>query len=102
MRIIFVRHGEPDYDNDCLTENGIVQAQATAARLHDESISAIYASPMGRAMQTASFTASDHGLEVQPLEFMHEIDWGSKNGSPLEYDGHPWTLGHDLIAGAPA
>ena len=26
MRIIFVRHGEPDYVNDCLTETGKKQA----------------------------------------------------------------------------
>ena len=101
MRLIFVRHGEPDYDNDCLTPNGIEQAKKTAERLHNENIRAVYSSPMGRALKTASFTAQDHGLEVQPLEFMHEIDWGGRNGEPLEYDGHPWTLSHDLITGAP-
>ena len=36
MKLIFVRHGEPDYRNDCLTENGILQAKATAVRLKDE------------------------------------------------------------------
>ena len=33
MRIIFVRHGEPDYENDCLTSTGREQAAACAARL---------------------------------------------------------------------
>ena len=27
MRIIFVRHGEPDYANDCLTEKGVRETQ---------------------------------------------------------------------------
>lgn len=94
MRIIFVRHGEPDYDKDCLTDNGISQAKATAIRLKDENIKAVFASPMGRAMQTASFTASEHGLSVEELPFMHEINWG---GEMLPYDGHPWTLAYDLI-----
>lgn len=102
MRIIFVRHGEPDYDNDCLTANGIIQARKTAARLKDEDIKAVYSSPMGRAVQTAFHTAADHGLEVNILDFMHEIDWGGRDGRTLEYDGHPWTLGHMLIAEDPA
>ncbi len=29
MRIIFVRHGHPDYTNDCLTELGHLQAGAS-------------------------------------------------------------------------
>ena len=101
MRIIFVRHGEPDYDNDILTPNGIRQAESTSARIKDEGISAVYSSPMGRARQTASYTASALGLEVKTLDFMHEIDWGGVNGAPLEYDGHPWTLAFELYADAP-
>ena len=38
MRIIFVRHGEPDYANDCLTEQGRLQAQEAAKRLLEEGI----------------------------------------------------------------
>ena len=71
MRLIFVRHGEPDYTNDCLTENGRLQAKCTAARLESEPIRAIFSSPMGRAMETASFTAEKKGLPVTPLPFMH-------------------------------
>ncbi len=100
MRLIFVRHGEPDYENDCLTENGIKQAMSTAKRLADEPIAAVYSSPMGRARQTASFTAENHGLNVEILDFMHEIDWGdiSKDAdSRLPFDGHPWTLGYKLL-----
>ena len=32
MRIVFVRHGEPDYANDCLTALGREQAKAAALR----------------------------------------------------------------------
>ena len=107
MRIIFVRHGEPDYANDCLTENGRFQAQSTAARLHNENIAAVYSSPMGRAMETASYTAKDHGLEVIPLDFMHEIDWGdkadpiTKESEKVPFNGHPWSLGYKLITENP-
>ena len=33
MRIIFVRHGHPDYIKNCLTEIGHKQAEAAAQRL---------------------------------------------------------------------
>ena len=55
MRIIFVRHGEPDYVHDCLTEKGKIQAAAAAERLRDEGIAEIYSSPLGRARETADY-----------------------------------------------
>ena len=36
MRLIMVRHGEPDYEKDCLTETGRQQAAAAAERLAAE------------------------------------------------------------------
>ncbi|MBR6405912.1 MAG: histidine phosphatase family protein [Lachnospiraceae bacterium] len=107
MRRIFVRHGEPDYAHDCLTENGVIQAKCTAERLKDEPIKAIFSSPMGRARETASFTAEMHGLPIEVLDFMHEINWGEarpdKVGTPEEvpYRGHPWTLGYKLLTEYP-
>lgn len=95
MRLIFVRHGEPNYENDCLTDLGRKQAAAAAERLMHENISAIFASPMGRARETASFTADRLGLPVQVLDFMHEISWG---GDDIPENGHPWTLSDRMIA----
>ena len=94
MRIIFVRHGEPDYERDCLTETGKRQAAAAAERLLRENISVIYSSPNGRARETADYTARALGLPVRQLDYMHEISWGGE-GIPVE--GHPWTLGDWLI-----
>ena len=68
MRIIFVRHGEPDYARDCLTDEGRRQAAAAAERLAGEGISEIYASPCGRAMETARYTARRLGLPVVTLD----------------------------------
>ena len=94
MRILFVRHGEPDYKNDCLTETGKLQAQAAALRLENEGISEIYASPMGRARETAGYTAERLGLPITILDYMHEIDWG---GLDVPQNGHPWTLSDWLL-----
>jgi probable phosphoglycerate mutase len=52
MRIILIRHGDPNYEKDCLTELGHKQAAAAAQRLLKEGIDEIYSSPQGRAMQT--------------------------------------------------
>ena len=54
MRIVFVRHGDPDYAHDCLTEKGLIQAKQAAVRLREEGIEEIWSSPMGRAQQTAA------------------------------------------------
>lgn len=96
MRIIFVRHGEPNYEQDCLTPLGRVQAEAAAERLRGEGIEAIYSSPMGRAMQTAQATARVLGLRVQVLPFLHELNWGSADGTPTFADGHPWDIADQL------
>lgn len=94
MRIIFVRHGEPDYLRDCLTEEGRRQAAAAAERLAGEGISKIYASPCGRAVETASYTAKRLGLDVTTLDYMREISWG---GFRIPHGGHPWTLGDRML-----
>ena len=104
MRLILIRHGEPDYEKDCLTEKGMEQAEGTARRLSGEGISAIYSSPMGRARDTASYTAQRLGLKVNTLDFMHEIDWGDTKEDKedkLEYEGHPWTLGFKMLTEDP-
>ena len=97
MRIIFVRHGEPDYQRDCLTERGQLQAEAAAERLRDEGIEEIYSSPLGRAAETAAAASKALNLPVKTLEYMRELHWGSTDGRPLPADGHPWDLA-DLMA----
>ena len=94
MRIIFVRHGEPDYARDCLTDEGRLQAAAAAERLAEEGIAEIYASPCGRASETAAYTAARLGLPVTTLDFMREISWG---GVGIPCNGHPWTLGDRML-----
>ena len=98
MRIIFVRHGEPDYALDCLTERGRIQAKAAADRLKEEGIEAIFSSPMGRAAETAAFAAETLNLPVKTLDFMRELHWGSIDGTPVPADGHPWDLADMLAA----
>lgn len=50
MKIIFIRHGDPDYVNDTLTEKGMREAKLLAKRVADwKNITQFYCSPLGRA-----------------------------------------------------
>lgn len=98
MRIIFVRHGHPDYVHDCLTSLGHQHAAAAALRLQDEGISAIYSSTCGRALETAAHLAEALSLPVTRCDFMREISWGAADGSVMPEDGHPWSLADRMIA----
>ena len=99
MRIIFVRHGHPDYVHDCLTPLGHQHAAAAALRLQDEGVTAIYSSTCGRALETAGHLAEKLGLTVNRCDFMREISWGAAEGSVIPEGGHPWSLADRMIAG---
>ena len=92
MKIYFIRHGHPDYKNDCLTELGHKQAEAAADRLKDSGIERIFSSSNGRAFQTAKHTAKRLGLEVISCDFMREIGYGSIDNKPILAKGHPWSI----------
>ena len=99
MRIIFVRHGHPDYRKDCLTDLGNLQAAAAAKRLAHEGIQEIYSSTCGRALETAEHTAREIGItEIVKCDFMREISWGSIDGSEIYMKGHPWYTADHMIA----
>jgi len=72
MRLFIIRHGEPDYTTDTLTENGKKQAEALADRLCTHGIDEIYVSPLGRAIQTAQPTCARLNLSYAVEEWMSE------------------------------
>ncbi|MBQ7990291.1 MAG: histidine phosphatase family protein [Oscillospiraceae bacterium] len=90
MRLLFIRHGDPDYQNDCLTPTGHEQAEKAAHRLASENIDKIYASCMGRARQTAGYTARLTGKDVEILDFMREIVWGYDED--YQPEASPWVI----------
>jgi broad specificity phosphatase PhoE len=59
-----------------LSDEGRAQAQRLAERLSDEKIAAVYASPLGRTIETASIIANPHELEVVRREGLREISHG--------------------------
>lgn len=97
MRLILIRHGDPNYELDCLTELGQKQAKITAQRLLKEGIQEVYSSPMGRAKQTAQPFLDASGIKnMQILDFMKEIRYGLENDL-YNQDYSPW-VGVDRMA----
>lgn len=73
MEIIIVRHGDPDYENDSLTDKGKVEARLLAERLSKLNITAFYQSPLGRAKKTASYTLNRMNRNAETLPWLHEF-----------------------------
>jgi len=74
MKLLIIRHGDPDYSIDSLTETGFLEADLLAAHLKDTPIDAIYCSPLGRARDTARPTAAAKGMAVTVLDWLREFD----------------------------
>jgi probable phosphoglycerate mutase len=66
-----------------LNEEGKRQAEILAQRLGDLRLSAVYSSPLERALETASPIARSQGLEIGRLEGFNEVDFGEWTGKSL-------------------
>ncbi len=73
MLLYIVRHGDPIYVTDTLTERGRLQAEAVGKRMYDAKIDRIFSSPMGRAIETAEPACRLLGLEKTIEPWTHEI-----------------------------
>lgn len=100
MRIWFVRHGETEWNRTKryqghsdipLNENGRRQAQETASLLAKETLSAIYASDLKRAVETAEAIAQTHELRVQQKPELRELHFGLWEGLRYEQIMEKWA-----------
>ena len=73
MLLYIVRHGDPDYKTDTLTDRGVVQAEAVGKRIAASKIDRIFSSPLGRARQTAEPAARILGLDINIEGWAEEI-----------------------------
>ncbi len=74
MRILIIRHGDPDYAIDGLTEKGRREVALLTERLVHEELTAIYCSPLGRARATIAPTLERLGREAVILPFLREFN----------------------------
>lgn len=74
MRLIFVRHGDPDYKNDNLTEKGKREVALLTQRICKwKNITAFYSSPMGRAKATGAPALEKLGREAKVYDWLQEF-----------------------------
>ena len=71
MKLLIIRHGDPDYTTDSLTEKGLIQAEAVGKRMFDAGIDRIFSSPMGRA----SMSARSKKLEKAKSQMANEYSY---------------------------
>ena len=74
MKLLIIRHGDPDYEHDTLTPTGHIEAALAAERLAKEKIAACYLSPLGRAQDTARYTLERMHLNGITLDWLREFD----------------------------
>lgn len=88
-RIILIRHGQTEWNREerfrgrvdiDLDEVGLKQAEAAAEWVAQWEVTAIYSSPLKRAMATAEAIAQRLGLQVKPLEGINDMDFGRWQG----------------------
>lgn len=92
MRILIIRHGDPDYEIDGLTEKGKREAALLAKRLEKEDITAVYCSVYGRAMATIAPTLEKKGMSAEYCEWLREFNYTKVM---LPYKGRmstPWDF----------
>lgn len=73
MRILFIRHGDPDYVNDTLTEKGRREAEALSLRAEALNMGTCFVSPLGRARDTAAYSLKKLGCSAKTLDWLEEF-----------------------------
>lgn len=95
MKLLIIRHGDPDYSVDNLTEQGRREAQALADFLMRDPVDRIFSSPLGRAKATAAYTADALKLPVTIEPWSAELGLRAKGLGLMAWDVHAHLLGED-------
>ncbi len=89
MKITIIRHAEPDYKNNTLTQKGFREADILGRYLQGEKIDFLYSSPLPRAIFTAQGIAKYNRTKAYKiLEFLREFE-------PFMWDRAPSFLSSD-------
>lgn len=91
MKILFIRHADPDYSIDNLTPTGVVEVECLHRYIDRYAIDHVYSSPMGRAYRTAQVAMGRDDIEVLPWlrEFNHRVDSSIMPPSDIIWDKYP-------------
>lgn len=96
MRLILIRHGDPDYVHDNLTEKGVREAELLARRTARWKVDDVYTSPLGRAVATAQPSLKAWKKTAAVLDWAQEFYYPIPDGKggeriPWDFYPHEWT-----------
>ena len=74
MKLMIIRHADPDYSIDSLTPTGWEEAELLSRRLCKLEVKDFYVSPLGRARDTASLTLQKMNREATVCPWLREFD----------------------------
>lgn len=104
MKLIIIRHADPDYSIDSLTPTGWEEARLLAERVAKWEVKAVYTSPLGRAKDTAGLSLNKLGMQVEVKDWLREFpirvpkngreddcawDWLPADWTPVDAYYHP-------------
>src|SRR5690554_4521335 len=93
MKIYLTRHGQTEWNvigklqgwgNSNLTEKGIENAKRLSQRLKEVNFDYVYSSPQQRALDTAKLIRGDRNIEINVLDDLREIGFGSWEGMEIK------------------
>lgn len=73
MKLLLIRHGDPDYRIDSLTEKGWKEAEYLSERMVAANVQHYYVSPLGRAKDTASCTLKKLNRTAEECPWLREF-----------------------------
>lgn len=97
MKLVFVRHGDPDYVHDSLTERGKIEAGILSGRITKLNVRDFYCSPLGRARETAAYTLEKIGRNATIFDWLQEFpgyiidEQTGKRRIPWDFMPRDWT-----------
>jgi len=75
MKLLIIRHADPDYANDSLTQKGFYEAELLSERLLKTGVDYVYCSTMGRAVRTAEPFLKKRGISAEYCDWLREFDY---------------------------
>lgn len=73
MKLIFIRHGDPNYAIDSLTEKGWKEAEYLSEKIAQMDVKEFFVSPLGRAKDTAAVTLNKMNRTAIQKEWLREF-----------------------------
>ncbi len=100
MKLIFIRHGDPDYKNNTVTAKGKREVELLTERVCRWNVTDFYVSPYGRAKDTIQGALDKMNRTAETLDWLREfdapvIDPVTKNKKSVPWDIMPRSFFKD-------